>query len=96
MTVHPTRYEFFGRSSVRMSEVIRCHAFAWLVVPVFLLLTSAAVLWWLTHDSGWSSGLWGFLAVAGWATLGTLLFIRYRRRWRPVREAHWVPAGPSV
>ncbi|EHN76091.1 hypothetical protein SMCF_4402 [Streptomyces coelicoflavus ZG0656] len=52
MTMHPTRYEFFGRASVRMSEVIRCHAFGWLVVTVFLLLPSAAVLWWLTHDSG--------------------------------------------
>ncbi|MFD7062301.1 hypothetical protein [Streptomyces sp. NPDC059906] len=94
-TVHTTRYEFFGRSSVRMSEVIRCYVFGWLVVPVFFLLPSAAVLWWLTQDSGWSSGLWGFLAVAVWATLGTLLFIQYRRRWRPVREAHWIPARPS-
>ncbi|MGW3865203.1 hypothetical protein ACWEDZ_27510 [Streptomyces sp. NPDC005047] len=95
-TVHRTRYEFFGRSSVRMSEVVRCYVFGWLVLPVFFLLPAVAVLWWLTNGSGWSSVLWGFFAVAVWGTLGTLLFIQYTRRWRPVREAHWVPARPSL
>ncbi len=91
-----TRYAIAGKARLRAGDIARTYAYCWLFAPEFV---GVPIITWLSHADGITAALggggWGLAVVIvtfltwllGSIFALTMLQLRYRKRWAPLREA---------